>query len=66
MSRADDEKKHDRNFHKHDNIIDRRRFTNAHHQQQRYNSDNNYGWQIEDGRDLRSVCQGNKRPARRR
>ena len=64
VSRADDEQQHDCHFHKHNDIIDRRRFANTDHQQQRNNADDDDGWQIEDGGDLRSVGQRDQRAAR--
>ena len=66
VSCADDEQQHHRHFYKHNDVVDCRRFANADHQQERNDSDNDDGWQIEDGRNLRSVRQSNERSARRR
>jgi hypothetical protein len=66
VSRAEDEQQYDRHFHKHDYVVYRRRFANADHQQQRDDGNDDDGWQIEDGSDLRSIRQSNERTARRR
>src|SRR5262249_46351336 len=66
VSRTDDEEQHHCYFYKHNDVIDIGGFANADYEQQGDNTDDDDRWQIEDRRDLRSICQSNKRPARRR
>ena len=66
MSRAENEQQHHRHFHKYNNIIDRRGFANADHEQERHDGNDDDRWQIEDRRHLRSVRQREECPARRR
>ena len=63
VSRADDEQQHHGHFNKHNNVVDRRGFTNANHQQERDDSNNDDRRQIKDGRDLCSIRERDKRPA---
>ena len=66
MGRANDEQQHDSHFHKHNHVVHGGGFANADHQQESHDGDDNDRRQIEDGRDLRSVRQGDERPARGR